>query len=105
MAFPVTEKFRITQADGTLTTSYQLIMFPKKVQTFYVEHRGNKGEGEIVVDILDGSIGSGGETDNFSVTRGGSKSWRSTSGINKIYLKYTSSTGSVPTVWEVGSSR
>lgn len=101
MAFPVTGYFRITESEGTLTTSYQLITFPKPVYAFTVEHFGNKGEDAIVVDILDGSVGT--TNDNFSVRRGCSKTWRSTAAINKIYVKSAGTT--IPTAWEIGSTR
>ena len=101
MAFPVTGYFRITESEGTLTAADQLITFPKKVQTFTVEHRGLKGEGNIIVDIIDGSVGTTNE--NFSVPRGCSKTWRSTNGITKINVK--SSTAVIPSEWEIGSSR
>ena len=104
MAFPVTGYFRITNSEGTLTAAYQLITFPKRVYSITFEHRGLKGEGDMIIDLIDGSLGTGGApNDNFSIPRGCSKTWTSKSGTNTIYVKSSSAT--VPSDWEIGSSR
>jgi len=97
MAFPVTTKYRVTESDGTLTTSFQKITFPKLVRALSVEHRGLKGEGAIVIKIVDGS-------DEFkSIKRGGSFDYRKSQGFQTIYVKSTTAT--VPTEWEIGAGR
>ena len=97
MAFPVTAKYRVTQSDGTLTTSFQKITFPNIVRAISVEHRGLKGQGSIIIKPEDGS------DEVKSVTRGGSWDWRKNCGVQVIYVKSSSAT--VPSEWEISGVR
>ena len=63
MAFPVTGKFKVSQADEVLTVAYGQIIFKQKVRSYCIKNLGAVGDSDVVFSL-------NGTDDNGSVQPG-----------------------------------
>lgn len=63
MAFPVTGKFRVSQADEALTATYGQIVFKQKVRSFTIKNLGAVGDSDVIYSL-------NGTDDNGSIQPG-----------------------------------